>query len=275
MALPGLRFWSRRTPAAPDYFEALAHLKRIYAERDIEISVGVNSYLCSNLRSAAFALYHQNGQLLTPHSGIGYDELLLIGKVANTISAKRIFIVGNGMGWSTIGLAILCPRARVVAIEPEAGIDLTNDIAREHGFDAQVVQGRSPENTQKPIEDGLGALPDLILVDALHDEASLSADFRTLYGLCGSRPVYVVHDVLTFGLADVMKRLHGEIAGMDVQIAGATSSGLGFMIPHHHRGAVDPLISLFRLSPSATETLRRIGRERAMPPVDLLRYGGP
>ncbi len=269
--MPELRLWSRRTTTAPDYFETLARLKRIYAERGIEISVGVNSYLCSNVRSAAFALYHRDGDLLTIHSGIGYDELLLVGKLANIIIAKRIFIIGNGMGWSTIGLAILCPQARVIALEPDTGIDLTNEIARVEGLNAQVLQGLSPNDNERAIRDGLGDIPDLILIDALHDEISVSADFRNLYGLCGHKPIYVVHDVLTFGLADMMKRLHGETVEMEIRIAGATSSGMGFMSPRRLRDVVDPAISIFQLSPSATETLRRIGRERAMPPVDLLR----
>jgi predicted O-methyltransferase YrrM len=263
----------RKADAPIDYFETLRRLKDIYATKGIELTVGVNSYLCSNLRSAPFALYHQNDALMTPHSGIAYGELLLIAQIAKTVAARRLFIIGNGFGWSTIGLAFLCPAAKVVALEPDAGIELTNDIAQERNLDAVVIPGRSPEDNRAAIQHHLGGVPDLILINAIHEQGAMSADFASVFEICGPDTIYIFHDILTFGLGEALRRLHQEFAAKEtvLWIAAETSSGLGIIAPNALRNKLSPLISLFTPSSSALDTLRRVGKERALPVMDLLR----
>lgn len=165
-------------------------------------------------------------------------------------------------------------QANIIAIEPEAGIDLTNSIATRHNLNCKVVKGYSPQDNARIVASEFTKVPDLVLIDGMHDKESVIKDFSSVFSLCGPNTTYIFHDVLTFDLSGALKEAYDQTGSpnMKIWLATATSSGLGIIGPAARNDELDTLISLFSMSESAVGTMRRIGRERAHPPVDYLRY---
>jgi predicted O-methyltransferase YrrM len=253
--------------------DVFLQLRRLYkAHADIEITTDVNSHLALNLRSSAFTQYHRNGELLTHHSGISLSELMFLESFCRCVEPKNIFIIGNGMGWSTLGLSLINPHSRVVCIEPEVGIELTNSIAEAAGLDCKVVQGFSPQDNRAVISGHFAGLPDLVLVDALHDDINVRVDFDSLFEICGPGCSYVFHDVLMFGMVNAIEAIHQSVKHLEMTkwVLTSTSSGMAILAPGNIPERARELLSAFSASPEAIDALRRLARLRNMPPTDLI-----
>ncbi len=87
----------------------LSRLTSLYESRGISIAAGLNPSHFSNLPSAPFTWFVKDGRSLTNGLGIGLQEIYFLECLFDGFHPRRIFVVGNSLGWSTLALALLNP----------------------------------------------------------------------------------------------------------------------------------------------------------------------
>jgi hypothetical protein len=244
-----------------DPFLKLTEIYRKHA--DIEVVSGLNSYHFQNWRDAPFTHYFKENIWQTGHLGISIWELMLFEKISTIYKPSRIYIVGNGLGWSTLGLALLNPAARVVAIDPDQGIELVNRIAAAEGLNCVVRAGFSPDDNSKVIMEEFDAPPDLFLIDGMHTNDHVAKDWASLYNLGGAEALYMFHDVINFDLLQAMRdiRHQGSAADMTFVNLLASPSGMAALVP---TGQTELINFLKIFSPSAGALNHLIQRANAL-----------
>jgi Methyltransferase domain len=248
---------SARPPSSvlPRLFE----LYRKHAQ--IKIVSGLNPYHFGNYRDAPFTRFVKNGSDLTSHLGVSMWEVLMLQDFCAALEPSSIFIVGNGLGWSALALSLINPTARVLAIDPENGIELTNRIAQAEGLDCRAVRGWSPDDTRRVIDEyGGKGPPDLVLIDGLHDTLAVIRDFCAAFEISGERACYLFHDVVNFGLEPAMASI-SSIAGrcgMRTAVLAATPSGMAAVYPLQ---ASEAFLSVLNVYQGSHDCLKLIAKE--------------
>merc|ERR1712232_1431721 len=98
------------------------------------------------------------GGLVTGASMDSADTELFM-KLSRVIHPKRIFIVGNAWGYSTIILSTIFNRSAVDVIDPGLfgdtllGMELTRKVAAFAGRDVFVFRGSSPNDTSLAVRE--------------------------------------------------------------------------------------------------------------------------
>lgn len=224
----------------------VAELMRAYNAEGFQIATGLNSTLYGDLFTAPFTRLIQRGRSISDGYGVSLQELWFIEALASISPASSILVIGNSFGWSTLGLALAHPNARVIAIDAGVdefsveGIELTNTLARRLGVRAEAVAGRSPEDVA-PVLDRAGMTPvDLVLVDGLHTHAQMRADWAAVLPFLAERSIVLCHDVLMLQLEATFREL-AATPGWRGTVLHATTSGIGAL----HRGQPAPVVDLF------------------------------
>lgn len=249
--------------------DPLVRLQRLYREHaGIETVSGLNPLHFNAYRDASFTHYVRDGGSLTPDLGLSLVELMVIERFCRVLRPRCIYIVGNGLGWSALGLALMNPAARVLVVEPHAGIELTNAIARAEGIDCTVAQGFSPADNARILRDHATITPDLVLIDGQHTNVQIEADFASVSALCGRSATYLFHDVVNFRLYDGLAKV-AEAArpnGMVTELLVATPSGMAIVYPGDAPAALSGLVRLFNPSVDAMGPVAQAAGMR-LPPV--------
>lgn len=239
------------------------HLIELYRKRGFEIASGLSPAHFKGWREVAFTWLMKQGKPVTLNLGIAQQELFLLLQIFADWQPRRVFIVGNSFGWSTLALALMLPEARVVALDAamtpdtEAGLALTNLIAKEEKLNAIAVKGLSPQDVGKTVENYLGGPVDFALIDGNHTVQSALADFRALRQLATPDCLYLFHDVVNFRLQDAVKSAQSE-SGLAGQLLSATPSGIAALFDRTHCNAgVQATLAAFAPSREALEALNR------------------
>jgi hypothetical protein len=232
--------------------DPLTELRRLYRQHaGMETVSGLNPLHFGGFRDASFTHFVRDGQSLTQDLGISLHELMMLERFCRLLQPRCIFIVGNGFGWSALGLSLLNPRARVVVVEPSAGIELTNRIAIAEGLDCRVIQGFSPADTARIVAEHCPEPPGLVLIDGQHTNEQVAADFAAIARLCGRGAAYFFHDIVNFrlfaGLAQVAEGARAN--GMVTELLLGTPSGMAIVYDGDAGGGFVDLVRLF--NPSA------------------------
>lgn len=187
---------------------------------------GYNPCHFANWRDAPFTQFVFNGGLVGV-AGLALQEVMFLEGLSGLIDPRSILVIGNAHGWSTIALALIFPRARVVAIDPgEKGNALTNQIAKSHGLNAVAATGRSPEDVPRLFGDGFGPELDFCLIDAMHDDEHLKADFSAIYPFLAKGGVVAMHDVINWNMIAGYRSII-EQPGISGALLTRTPSGMG------------------------------------------------
>jgi hypothetical protein len=188
---------------------------------------------------------------------------MLLEKISTLYKPSRIYIVGNGLGWSTLGLAILNPTARVVAIDPDQDIELVNRIAAAEGLNCAVRAGSSPDDNSKIIMEEFDGSPDLFLIDGMHTNEHVAKDWASLYNLGGAEALYMFHDVFSFDLFQAMRAIRHQGSGAVMTFVNllASPSGMAALVT---AGEKELLSFLKIFSPSAGAINHLIQRASAL-----------
>ena len=164
----------------------LARLKKAYRDHaGIDVVSGLNPYHFGNYRDAPFTHYLRSGENLTENLGISLWEVLVLERFCRARAPRSIFIVGNGLGWSAIALAMMNPDAFVVVIDPNQGIELTNRIAFRERLGCIAVPGFSPNDNARIIQEYCPCPPDFVLIDGLHSSEQIVLDFNATFAISG------------------------------------------------------------------------------------------
>jgi len=205
-------------------------------------------------------IFNADGSFCSAGGGLHMTELYLLEHLAEVLSPKRIFVVGNAFGWGTLALALAFPEARVLAIDNGSvdggnrGVDLVNAVAREESINVVAAIGSSPTDVETLVSAHLRGSVDLVLIDGDHKNAQQTLDFEACQRVASPECVYLLHDVINWALIDsfddLLRRygdtLHGEVLTR-------TASGMAILYPKILASQVRPVAQTFVDSFATTE----------------------
>lgn len=181
-----------------------------------------------DLRVGASTTYTRPGETasVTHHEGIGMIDTLMLDLWCENECPKSVLVIGNGLGWSTLVLAAMSG-AHVVALDPWTdGNDFTNKLASRLGLEAVAVNGESPGDVEDAVRKWLPQVPDLVLIDAMHTDTAIAADFGAAWAVGGSGAAYFIHDAGAFKLVEGVKQIQAMVfPAMKVDLLAATPMG--------------------------------------------------
>jgi hypothetical protein len=273
----------------------MAKLLRMYREAGFRIQTGLNSYHFQGWRDAPFTLLYQDEKLVeTGGGGVSLYEIPFLEHLSLAADFRSIFIVGNSFGWSTLLTGLLWPRAKVVALDcglsfsrdwaqrllqriveaiaghtptasvgPDFGIDLTNQLARQHALNVHVVKGYSPQDVPQAVSGHLPSPPDLVFIDGHHTPAQILLDFDAARKIAAPHCVYLFHDVVNWKLAESFAKI-SQTPGMFGTILWRTTSGFGFLCPREQRERFEELLGIFNEPAETIQSLPARLRRRML-----------
>lgn len=246
----------------------LPKLLQIFREHGYQPLTGYNSYFFQNHRDAPFTrLLSGDGQLLG-HAGLALQEIMFVEGMQDYFEPANVFAIGNAYGWSSVALSLIFPAARVVALDPLSdGIELTNSLAEFNGLPLTAVVGSSPDDVAGTIDRHLAGRVDLSLIDAMHTNEAVLADFKAVQPATHDRTVFVFHDVMTWKLEDAMFAIRDM--GYTMRILTRTPSGMA--VAYRAAGPeLDAYISAFSDDPEFFKSYRKFVVETYIDSVSKL-----
>lgn len=156
-----------------------------------------------------------------PGLNVGYSiepgDIELFVALSTVVSARRIFVIGNAWGFSTIVLGdIFGPGVSIDAIDAEtSGADsmqgsvLTWMVAAESRLDVNVHKGFSPRDVPAAMRSAHEGY-DVIFIDGLHTNEQIVLDFIAVEATLSLAGVVVFHDIepaqMQYGIGDILCR---------------------------------------------------------------------
>ena len=214
-------------------FEKLVEL---YEQEGLDVAAGLNPTLANDFFAAPYTWLIRDGVSVTDALGISPTEIYLLESLARVKVAQKVFIVGNGFGWSSIAMALANPDSRVVAIDScydentLEGIDVTNRIARKAGINVTALKATSPNDVANVIGETLGSV-DLAFIDGFHGQKQILKDYRALAPFVdGRNGLFLFHDILSLNLSQSFQQIVGE-SGWQGKILPSTTSGMALLVP--------------------------------------------
>jgi hypothetical protein len=212
----------------------LPRLFSIYRSTGHEPITGYSPFHFFNVRDVPFTTFLKDRDFWGC-PGIALQEIMFVEHFSDFISPQRILVIGNAFGWSTIALALMFPKAKTVAIDPHVpGVDFTNDLIAKNNLPARAIVGRSPEDVAAIVRDHLGGAVDFSLLDAIHTNEAVIADFAAIRSVAADQAFYLFHDVINWniiaGFNDILAKhnLKGKVftrtaSGMALAYASAAT----------------------------------------------------
>ena len=172
----------------------------IYRIAGLEPITGYSPFHFFNVRDVPFTTFLKDTDFWGC-PGIALQEIMFVEQFSDFISPQRILIIGNAFGWSTIALALMFPNAKTVAIDPHVqGVNFTNELIAKNNLPARAIVGRSPEDVAVVVRDHLGGSVDFSLLDAIHTNEAITADFAAIRPVATDQAFYLFHDVINWNM---------------------------------------------------------------------------
>ena len=213
----------------PSLSSVFAELYKRYKDEGLDVYGGFSPFLTGFLPRTGNYIA-RCATFLSTSAGISNDEAMLIHGLCEQLVPKRILVIGNSYGFSTLFLALTCPDAKIIAFDKyrTEGINVTNRLL--HGLSGkEVVQASTPEDIAILINSKLGGV-DFVLVDAVHTNEMQTAEFEILNEYLSSRSIVVFHDVLSCGLLSSFNHLKAKYSEHVFRLISKSSTGIGICI---------------------------------------------
>ena len=236
-------------------FESLVEA---YEAEGVETASGLNSTLLQDYFAAPFTWLVRDGASVTDGLGISPAEIYFLECLARARPAKKIFVIGNAYGWSTLALALANEDAEVVAIDAGfdentiEGIEVTNRMARRLALNVRVLKAVSPQDVPRVVEDTLGHI-DLAFIDGFHTSEQIVKDWRAVRPFLRSESIALFHDVAFCDLVAGFEQIVAE-SGWRGNILHSTTTGMGLLVREHDR-ALTRLVTAFAGHPAARDVV--------------------
>ena len=238
-------------------------LVELYGGYGYTVRTGLYPSHFHNFKGAAGTVLEKSSLKIRTGGGIALGEVYLLEELCAVIQPKRIFIIGNAFGWSTFAFALACPSARILALDAGiegndnmAGIDLTNQIARDQGYQVNCVHGFSPQDVPKTISAEFQEQPDLIFIDGLHTDKQLKMDFEASHA-AAPNALYLYHDIVNFKMHAAFDKISTQLAPTHKStILWRTYSGMGISIPHQLAPQFEKVLNAYTDDPAYINTIR-------------------
>ena len=208
----------------------LPKLFNIYRSASYEPITGYSPFHFFNYRDISFTHFLKDNHILGC-PGLALQEIMFIEQFQSFISPRRILIIGNAFGWSTIALALIFPGAKTVAIDPDAdGVNITNNLIAKNSLPARAVIARSPEDVAAVVREHLDGSVDFSLIDAIHTDEAMAADFGAIKVMATDDAFYLFHDVINWnmikGFSALLAKFH-----LKGKVFTRTASGMALAYP--------------------------------------------
>lgn len=210
-------------------------LVELYKEQGITICTGLNPLHYGGLKFAPYTWYIKDGYSHSTGLGIALQEIYLLEHLLSAKPPQNALIVGNAMGWSSIAISVIAPKARVIGIDTGTdeqsryGIELTNRIAKAHKLNLMAVVGTSPQDVRAVCRREFEAPIDFVFIDGLHTNEQIVKDFIAAQ-LCASEDcVFLFHDVREGGLGAGLDKIRKIAPELEMAFLGATPSGMALL----------------------------------------------
>jgi Methyltransferase domain len=248
-------------------------LFRIYRESGYEPITGYSPYHFNNFRDSPFTIFVKNGQIVgLPNFGLALQEVMFIERFPEYIAPKNVLVIGNALGWSTVTLSLMFPKARTVAIDVDAtGISATNELIERNKLPALAVTARSPDDVAAVVQKHLNGPVDFCLIDAIHTNEALLADFTAVRPVAAPSAIYLLHDVINWHMIDAVNRILSSYS-LKGKIFTRTPSGMGLIYPSISP-EFDAYLSCFSDPADRYQSLRQFFLTRLADPIGAFIYG--
>lgn len=231
-------------------------LVSFYERRGINIAAGFSPWRYANLPKVAFTWFLRGGKCLTNGLGISVQEVYFLECLFATYRPSTIFVIGNSWGWSTLALALLNPKARVVAIDSGFdensldGLAFTNRVAQEEGLNVKVIKAVSPHDVPAVLTSEFDRRIDFAFIDGYHTNEHVVLDAEAIRPHGAADAVYLFHDVLEFQLEPGVAKA-SAILGWPWHVLDGTSSGMAIAFDPAARPEIAAAIAPFQGSEEA------------------------
>ena len=177
----------------------------------------------------------QGGKSMSVGGGISPLEVLVLSAVSRAMKPKRIFLIGNAFGWSTLALGLANPDAKVVAIdalvegiEANKGFSLTQKIIKEEGLEnISVLEAFSPDDVESVCRSHFDGPIDFALIDGKHSNEQQTLDFHAVAQELAEIGLIFLHDILNWGMIPSFIELKNSYPNLTGKILMRTPSGMG------------------------------------------------
>jgi predicted O-methyltransferase YrrM len=221
----------------------------LYRDQGFSVVSGLNALHWNRRRWAPFTKFLRGGKSVTWHLGISLHEVNFLESLATVSPARSVLVIGNAYGWSSVALALANRDSKIAAIDPALGpdtvngLEITNAIAKAAGLGLVAVRGASPRDVASVVQEHLPAPPDLVLIDALHDNEHVVIDFEAVRKVARPDAVLLFHDVHDFNLYAAMD--HVRASGLVVRRLMATPSGMAIAFPASREASLAPVLAVY------------------------------
>jgi len=241
----------------------LSRLIKSYKRHGFEIRGGVNPYSFNDPYSS-FMLICQDGVPLNTGGGLSPMEIFIMEQILTSLkNIRNILIIGNAFGWSTLAIAMICPSARVIAIDADIegiyvkkGGELTEEIAKEERLNIQVVKAISPRDIPFVIQHYMDNAPlDFVLIDGLHVDEQLLLDFQAVSMHASEHCIFALHDILNWHMLSALGKI-SEQAGHTGSILTRSPSGMAVVYKNIPSQTIDIINSYVDETVNITEWIK-------------------
>lgn len=233
---------------------------RIFREAGYETISGLSPTHFFNQRDVPFTTFVKNKKMFGS-PGLALQEVMFLENFRDYIAPKRVLIVGNAYGWSTVVLALIFPGAKTLAIDIDPhGVEFTNDLIKRHGLAAEAVVAESPKGVKTAVDRHLGGPVDFCLIDAMHDNASLVADFAAVHAVAAPDAPILLHDVINWHMVDGVRQIEKQHR-LNSKILTRTPSGMA-LVYRSLAPAFDAYLNCFSDPAANFQALREFFRAR-------------
>jgi len=234
----------------------IPRLISIYRAAGLEPLTGYNPYHFKGYRDAPFTNFLAGDRLVGVY-GLALQEVMFLEGLKDFLRPRNILVIGNAHGWSTLALALIFPRARVAALDPgEEGNGITNELARRHKLNVVAANGYSPMDVPALRAQYLTGPADFVLIDAVHENDAVLADFTAASAESNPGAVYVFHDVMNWHLENAFFTIR-ERNGLEGHILTRTPSGMAIAWRNGPKPFVE-YVSAFTEDPALYQSLRNL-----------------
>ena len=218
-------------PRLAEFGAVFTRLNSLYAGGEMRLLGGFSPYVSAG--DAARSTFVARGRtVLSTSAGIAVDEMAFAYGLCEIVAPRRILVIGNSYGVSTVFFALVNPDATVVAIDKyrTVGISVTNELlSSERGEGrpaAFAIQASTPDDLEEVVEQHLDGGVDFVFVDAVHENDVQSAEFRLLAPLVSPGGAVVFHDVISCALTPSIEDLRTEFPEFDFELCSRTTTGM-------------------------------------------------
>ena len=203
----------------------LPRLFGIFRAAGYEPLTGYSPFHFQNWRDAPFTRFVKDGQL-SGIPGIALQEVMFLEHFRQFIAPRRILVIGNASGWSTVAMALIFPDAMTVAMDiDDGGVKRTNALLAANGLSAKAVTARSPDDVAAVVNEHLAGAVDFALIDAVHNNEAVIADFAAVTAVAASEALYLLHDVINWHMIDGFNHARAQHR-LDGKVFTRTPSGM-------------------------------------------------